>query len=312
MDTALSLKVYAAEHAGIWNDVVRRSCNGNFLHEREYMDYHNDRFEDASLILLRNGKPVGVFPASRDGATISSHGGLTYGGLLHTEELGAHDTLLAFAAMGEHYRKLGVQSVIYKATPQVFHRMPCQNDLYALTCAGAKLVRRDASTVISLEEPLRFSKGRKWAVNKARKAGITIRQSDDIDRFHTLLAQVLEKFDARPTHSSAELRLLSGRFPDAITLHVAEQDDTLLAGAIMFDFGHVVHTQYMANSDAGREMGALDLLLAELITRYGQRKFFSFGISTEQQGLHLNAGLIAQKEAFGGRTIVHDFYLWAL
>jgi hypothetical protein len=312
VDTTLSLKPYTEDDAGTWNDIVRRSCNGNFLHEREYMDYHKDRFEDCSLILSRNGKPVGVFPASRHGDMVSSHGGLTYGGLLYTGELGTHDTLLAFTEIAGHYRALGVQSVTYKAIPQVFHRMPCQNDLYALTCVGAKLIRRDASTVICLDEPQRFSKGRKWAVNKARKAGITVRQSHDLDPFHALLAQVLDKFDTRPTHSSAELRLLAGRFSEAITLHVAQQGDTLLAGVIVYDFGHVVHTQYMANSDAGRELGALDLLLAELITRYGQRKFFSFGISTEQQGLYLNTGLIAQKEAFGGRTVVHDFYLWTL
>jgi len=28
--------------------------------------------------------------------------------------------------------------------------------------------------------------------------------------------------------------------------------------------------------------------------------------------LKLNAGLIAQKEAFGARTVVHDFYSWPL
>lgn len=312
VDTTISLKAYTADDAPVWDHVVRHSCNGNFLHLRDYMEYHKDRFEDCSLVLFRNEKPVAVFPASRDDITVSSHAGLTYGGLIQTVELGTHDTLLAFAAIGEHYRELGVQSLIYKAIPQVFHRLPCQSDLYALTCSGAKLFRRDASTVICLEKPPHFSKGRKWAINKARKSSIAIRQSDDIDGFHALLTHVLEKFGARPTHSRTELQLLFARFPEEITLYVAEQDDTLLAGTIVYDFGHVVHTQYMANSDTGRDIGALDLLLAELITQYRDRKFFSFGISTEDQGLRLNAGLIAQKEAFGGHTVVHDFYRWSL
>lgn len=312
VDATISLKAYAAEDAHVWNHVVRQSCNGNFLHVREYMDYHKERFEECSVVLFRNEKPVAVFPASRDGVTVSSHAGLTYGGLIHTDDLGAHDTLLAFALIGEHYRNLGVQSVIYKAIPQVFHRLPSQNDLYALTRSGATLIRRDLSTVVFLDEPIRFSKGRKWAINKAKKSAIEIRRSDDLDRFHGLLAHVLERFDARPTHSCAELRLLFERFPEEITLHVAEQGDHLLAGAIVYDFGHIAHTQYLANSDAGRRVGALDLLLAELIVKYGQRRFFSFGISTEQHGLHLNTGLVSQKEAYGGRTIVHDFYQWVL
>lgn len=37
-------------------------------------------------------------------------------------------------------------------------------------------------------------------------------------------------------------------------------------------------------------------------------KYFDFGISNENNGRFLNRGLIAQKEGFGARTIVHDFY----
>jgi len=83
----------------------------------------------------------------------------------------------------------------------------------------------------------------------------------------------------------------------------------LLAGALVYDFGHVAHTQYLASSDEGREFGALDFLLANLLdTVYANRRYFSFGISTEQEGRYLNEGLIFQKEGFGGRAVVHDFY----
>ncbi|AMV43454.1 GNAT family N-acetyltransferase [Paraburkholderia caribensis] len=312
MDTTISLKAYDAADAGVWDQVVKQSCNGNFLHLRSYMDYHQDRFADCSVILFRNQKPVAVFPSNRVGPTVNSHGGLTYGGLIYTVELGTHETLLAFNVIREHYIRHGVQSVVYKAIPQVFHRLPCQNDLYALTCAGATLVRRDASSVVFLDEPARYSKGRKWAINKAKKSGITARQSDDLQGFHALLTHVLEKFNTSPVHSYAELRLLSQRFPNEIALYVAEQGSALLAATLVYDFGHIVHTQYMANSEAGRDLGALDFLLADVIERFRNRKFFSFGISTEEQGLRLNTGLIAQKEAFGARTVVHDFYQWTL
>ncbi|WP_223959419.1 GNAT family N-acetyltransferase [Paraburkholderia sabiae] len=312
MDTTISLKAYSAEDAVVWDQVVRQSCNGNFLHLRSYMDYHYERFVDNSVILFRNQKPVAVFPSNRVGPAVHSHGGLTYGGLLFTTELGARDTLLAFNILRDHYLKHNVESIIYKAVPQVFHRQICQNDLYALTCAGATLVRRDASSVIFLDEGARYSKGRKWAINKAKKSGITVRRSDDFEGFHALLAHVLERFNTSPVHSLEELRLLSQRFPAEIALYVAEHAGVLLAATLVYDFGHIVHTQYMANSEAGRDLGALDFLLAEIIEIYRSRKFFSFGISTEEQGLRLNTGLIAQKEAFGARTVVHDFYQWTL
>ena len=73
-----------------------------------------------------------------------------------------------------------------------------------------------------------------------------------------------------------------------------------------------MHTQYLAASEEGRRLNALSLLLAELIGRYAGRHYFSFGISTEQEGQVLNGGLVAQKEYFGARGIAHDFYEWAL
>jgi len=71
--------------------------------------------------------------------------------------------------------------------------------------------------------------------------------------------------------------------------------------------------QYLACSPFGREVGALDYLLDVLVGEiYIDKKYFDFGISTENDGRKLNEGLIAQKEGFGARGFVHDFYKWDL
>jgi hypothetical protein len=60
-------------------------------------------------------------------------------------------------------------------------------------------------------------------------------------------------------------------------------------------------------------VNALNVLLADLIEHtYATRQYFSMGVSTEQHGLVLNSGLVAQKEYFGARAVVHDFYEWPL
>ena len=65
----------------------------------------------------------------------------------------------------------------------------------------------------------------------------------------------------------------------------------------------------MANSQRGREVGALDLVIDRLINEiYKDKKYFDFGISNEDNGRYLNEGLINQKEGFGARAVVHDFY----
>ena len=83
----------------------------------------------------------------------------------------------------------------------------------------------------------------------------------------------------------------------------------MVAGVLLFIYDNMVHTQYMASSEYGRENGALDLLIASIIEEYrDSKKYLDFGISTEDGGLVLNNGLISQKEGFGGRSITYDFY----
>lgn len=308
-----TVRRYVSADASAWDAVVERSRNGNLLHRRGYMDYHAERFVDRSLVAERGGQMVAVFPASLSGRTVASHGGLTYAGLITTHELRAEGTLAVFEQIGAHYRALGVARVLYKAVPHVFHAYPAEEDLYALHRLGARLIRRDTSSVIALQEPFRFSAERRRSIDKARNAGITLAAGNDPAGFHALLSAVLGKHDAVPTHSLDELRLLQGRFPQHIVLHEARLEGELLAGVLVYDLGRVVHTQYLAVSERGRRLDALSLLLSDLIENvYAARGHFSFGISTEQEGRVLNNGLVAQKERFGARSIVHDFYEWEL
>lgn len=277
------------------------------------MDYHADRFVDSSLVVERGEEIVAVFPASIRDTVVTSHGGLTYAGLITTHDLRADNTLAVFELMGEHYRQAGVSQVIYKPVPHVFHAYPAEEDLYALQRMGARLLRRDISSVVPLQDRVSFSDARRRAVRRAAAAGVQVRRGHDLAEYHALLGDVLRRHEAVPTHSLAELQLLQSRFPDQIVLHEARQGEVLLAGVLVYDFGRTVHSQYIAASEEGRRIDALSLLLGELVSEiYADRTYFSFGISTEQQGSVLNSGLIAQKESFGARAVVHDFYEWVL
>lgn len=309
----LSVRPYAPADAGAWDATVARSRNGNLLHRRGYMDYHADRFVDASLVVEKDGEVVAVFPASADGAQVVSHGGLTYAGLISTRALRAVAMLEVFERIAGYYRGRGTTRLLYKAVPHVFHAYPAEEDLYALHRLGAQLVRRDLSSVIALREGFRFTDERRRAIAKAGKSGLRVESGGDLTAFHALLTEVLSAHGVAPTHSLAELRLLQSRFPGEIVLHEVRDGDVLLAAALVYDLGPVAHTQYLAASERGRQRHALSLLLAGLIeTVYAGKRHFSFGISTEQGGRVLNAGLVEQKERFGARAVVHDFYQWEL
>jgi hypothetical protein len=312
-EQSFDLTAYSVQHRELWDDVVRTSKNGTFLHLRDYMDYHAHRFDEQSVLVLKKGKPVAAFPANRVGARMVSHGGLTYGGLLYGPGFHAVEVLELFRLLSEYYLAMGVEEILYKPVPHIFHSYPAEEDLYALFRLNARLFRRDISSAVQLSGRIKFSDSRKCTIRKSANRGTEIREGEFFGAFHKLLAKGVAKYGIEPVHSTRELHLLKERFPDRIRLFGAFDQGELLAGALVYDFGKVVHSQYLATSDQGRKTGALDFVLAHLIEdAFAGRHYFNFGISTEQDGLYLNESLIFQKEGFGARGVVHDFYLWTL
>ncbi|MDP9929500.1 GNAT family N-acetyltransferase [Variovorax paradoxus] len=312
--TSFSISPFSPRETAEWDAVIRNSKNGNFMHSRAYLDYHANRFAERSLIVRKGSKSIAVFPANAVGEKIVSHSGLTYAGLIYGSELRAESVLEIFGLISGHFKATGGRTVLYKAVPHVFHSYPAEEDLYALHRSGARLIRRDLSSVIQMDMRSRPGMFRRRAeVRKALANGIRIEEESSLDRFHSLLTTVLQKFNVKPVHSLDELTLLHSRFPAQIRLFCAYKDTELVAGTIVYDFGQVAHSQYIASSAKGRLLGGGDLLFDHLLGNvFHHHRYFSFGISTEREGTHLNEGLIFQKQGLGGRGIAHDFYEWDL
>jgi len=310
----LTIRRFGPADEGLWNGFIQQASNATFLHERGFMEYHADRFEDFSLIIEDAGKPTALLPANRVKDVLFSHGGLTYGGLLVPPRLPAITVVEIIRELREFLTNQGVATLIYKPIPHIFHDQPSEADLYALVNAGAKQNRADLGAAIPLHRRLPFNSLRKRGVKKALKAGIQVRESTDFGSFWSVLHDVLSaRHNTTPIHSLNEIELLKDRFPDKIFLFAAFQDETVLAGMVMFDCGPTVHAQYIATTQAGRDLGALDLLVHHLLGEvFVDRDWFSFGISTTDEGRELNVGLSRQKEMFGGHSVVFSQYRWDL
>lgn len=194
--------------------------------------------------------------------------------------------------------------------PAIYNKYPSDEALYALFRNNAELYRRDVSFSIYLPDKLRYQEQRKRAVKKGYRHQYILHESSKYEEYIALLDKILMKYHGtHPVHNVNELRLLAEKFPYNIKLYTAEKKGRIEAGTVLFLQSGVVHTQYLANSDEGRKNGALDCLLDWLITDvYKDKTWFDFGISCEQEGRYLNEGLAAQKEGFGARAVVHDFY----
>lgn len=311
----MEIRRYRREDKELWNSFVSKARNATFLFDRNYMDYHADRFDDNSFMFYHKGKLKAVLPANVAGDTLYSHQGLTYGGLLLDKKATVEDVLECFDSLNSWLRENGISKVVYKALPWIYQQYPSEEDLYALTWkCKAQLISRDIASTIVIDNKLKFAESRKSGIRKALSLNIEVGESSDVDGFwHVLEDNLGNRYNAKPVHTASEMKLLMSRFPNSIKLYVAKMNGEIVGGTLIYVTPQVVHTQYISASVEGKKHGALDLLFDYIINKvYANFRYFDFGKSTEQGGAYLNEPLIFQKEGFGGRGVCYDWYQWEL
>lgn len=310
MNNTYTIKNYSSSLLNEWNNFIDMTKNGTFLFNRNYMDYHSDRFFDYSLMIYKKEKLIALFPANIKDNVIYSHQGLTYGGLLYSTKLSLTDILELFEIIICYYKEKKINELVYKAIPYIYSQYPSQEDLYALFKYNAKLIGCNISSAILLKYKLKFLESRKSGIRKAKSKNIVYEFSEDFCSFWEILNSNLgTKYEVKPVHSLDEIKYLYNLFPENIKLYIAKNEDKILAGTVLYINRNVVHTQYITASLEGKESGALDILFDYLINvKYKEFEYFDFGQSTEQMGIYLNENLLFQKEGFGGRGVVYNIY----
>ncbi|WP_345871577.1 hypothetical protein [Shewanella algae] len=307
----MKLVKYDSSYKEIWDEFVKNSKNGIFMFQRDFMEYHSDRFDDFSLMIFNEkSKLIAVFPANISEDTIYSHQGLTFGGLLLNSESTVKLVLDIFDLLKASLKDFGVKKIIYKCIPYIYSSVPSQEDLYALFISNASLIRCDVTTSIKMASTIPYGSQRKRSIKKALKSGVMVERAYEVDEYWQILNSVLKsQHNTQAVHSQQEIKYLMEKFPDNIKLYVAKRNDVVLAGTVIFESEFVAHAQYLANSDFGKSCGALDIVIDTLISDvYNSKEYFDFGISNESDGRYLNQGLINQKEGFGARAVVHGQY----
>jgi Acetyltransferase (GNAT) domain len=302
---------YTRDREREWNDFVRSSRNATFLFDRGYMEYHADRFVDSSLVVHDDrGRLTALLPSSRHDSLMVSHGGLTYGGFVSSVRMTTRRMLDVFDACLSHIRDEGVDRLVYKCVPHIYHSVPAEEDSYALFVHDARLIRRDVSSAIDTRLPLPVRSGRRQVLQRARTAGLRVEATDRFDLFWPVLERNLfDRYAKDPVHTLDEITYLRHRFRDNIQLFVCTASKEVLGGSVVYLSPNVCHVQYNAVADEGRRLGALDLVLTAIMERFSpSHRWIDFGISTEQDGRFLNEGLIGYKEGFGARAVNYDSY----
>lgn len=328
------IKRYSPALESEWNAFVERSKNGTFLIDRRYMDYHAHRFVDHSLMFYRDGSLFALLPGNittdeQGRQTLHSHQGLTYGGLILATDATATAVVTLFNELNAYLKIHDIAHVTYKAIPWIYHKLPAEEDLYALVCVcHASLATREISSAIALNDPLPWARDRRYGINKARNNGVEIYgeqaettteaqwRSDYAAFWQVLDNNLTGKYGVRPVHTIDEMMLLKQRFTDDIRLYVAKKNGKTIAGTLLYITPHTTHAQYISASPEGKRLRAIDAIYDVILhngiatTHRHTPRFFDFGKSTEHQGQYLNASLIYQKEGFGARAVCYDTYEW--
>lgn len=279
------------------------------MFQRRYMEYHAHRFKDASLLFYHKQKLLALLPAHLDGQVLASHKGLTFGGILCDVSMTFALMQEVFSALKKYLRANNVTSVFYKAIPTCYHQIPASEDVAVLTVLRAKIVARDLVSVVDLTTPIKYYKGVRWGIQKARKAGLEIRKTNDVASFLQIMAGVLAgKYGLQTAHTAEELKMLLGAFPEQISLVCVFEGKQMLGGTLLFLTKRVVHAQYIGMSERGKELAATPFLLDSIFQFYrGKKQSFSFG--TSQGGEYVNEKLLYFKESMGARALLQEQYL---
>ena len=152
----MTIVKYTIEQKNNWNDFVKNSKNSHFFFQRDYMEYHSDRFEDFSLMVFdESDKLIAILPANIKEDILYSHQGLTFGGFLVDDKMKTETMLEIFELLKHFLKEQNIKEIVYKCIPYIYHLKPSEEDRYALFRNDATLIRRDVTSTIDLTEQVR-------------------------------------------------------------------------------------------------------------------------------------------------------------
>ncbi len=305
------IRRYQKNDFALWNGFISSAKNATFLFHRNFMEYHNDRFDDYSLMVLDDEKLIAVLPANRVGDTVHSHQGLTYGGLVLPGKAKLSDVISIFKEVLQFLSENGIEKLNVKMIPDFYCNDFSEELEYCMFILNAQLIRRDALSVLQLRKPIKPKKTRMENIRRGLNKGLVIKEEPNFELFWNkiLIPNLDKKHQSKPVHTFGEMELLHHNFPDNIRQFNVYYKDEIVAGTTLFLTDSVAHPQYISGNERKNELGSLDYLYYYLMTEICNDKlYFDFGPSHEDNGRKINEGILFWKESFGAKTTTQHFY----
>jgi hypothetical protein len=320
---AITAQPYSEDRAQAWDRFIQESSrNGTMFHERNFLEYHpRDRFRDASLFFLEDGRLVGVLPAARmaaDGAErIVSHPGSSAGGLVFHRRHGTRQVQQMLESAIALYRESGAAALELRLAEPIFSA-PCDGELpFCLWQMGFQMATREISSCVNLREADWADLGRSknpGDIRRLQKLNTRVLRLDTPELSYQLIEHNLdERYQKRPTHSLDELLELKRRYPGRIDFWVVLHEELPVGTVVVFQAtGRTVHDFYIAQNHELSQLQAMPLLFYSIFEHYRERGFEWFNLGISSRGDWIKWGILEFKERMGGRGICRDSWVLEL
>jgi len=241
----------------MWDAFVATSKNATFLHYRDFMEYHSDRFVDHSLIIKKENKIVALVPTNKEDNNLYSHQGLTYGGILLSRKQKTKDTLEIFKTILLYLENQEITNFFIKLIPHFYTKQPSEEIEYLLQLVNANCYRIDMASTIDNRKRLPIQSNRIEGVKKAQKRELEIKEEVVFRDFweQILIPNLYNKHQSKPTHTLEEIELLHKHFPDNIRQFNVYNGNQIVGGATIFETTTTAHVQYISGDNNKQELG---------------------------------------------------------
>jgi hypothetical protein len=310
MKARLRVDTYTEDKKHLWDAFVSASNHDSFLFLRDFMEYHADRFKDASLMVFKNDQLMALLPLHYSDGIAISHNGLTYGGFIFKSDakFGLIKDILTttLAFLNDN----GIPILKLKMLPRIYQHQNEDALDYLMYLLNANTYRSELLAVVHPKDR-NYARDRMAGYKRGVKNGLIVKEVQDLKPFweKLLVPNLKAKHGVLPVHNAEEISKLKQQFPQSIRQFNVYLNDELVAGTTIFETTNVAHSQYIAGNPQKNELGSLDFLHIHLLEEvFSKKPYFDFGISSINDGRLLNEGLLYWKQGFGAKGYLQNFY----
>ena len=314
----LQLVRFSEEHKEVWDEFLKQTVNGTFLHSRKFFQHNEvNATDDHSLMFYKKNQLVALFPSiayEKEGERIlHSHLRSTYGGILYKTCLAVADLESVLVLLTDYARKNQFSRVIIRPSFSIYHCTLAAELDYLLWKNGFQIISRELELAIDLsfdlEEILDDSTRR--SIRKAAKCGVVVEETENYASYWEVLERNLQsRYGKKPVHSLEQINLLRNLVGTKnVRLFCAMVSGKIVGGILTFAANdRVLHAQYIASDLEFQDYRPLNAVIHFVSAKAKSEKFkyFNLGMVSEPGGLDFNYGLSRFKEGFGARGVLRE------